>query len=116
MMIEQKRGTARVKAWAAMVAASLGVAIVVFVVFFLIGGFMLLVGLNGFNERQARPVFLVYTALMWGGATLVAFLFNWLIIRRGFPHAGLPVWAGLPPAAAFAFLLLALPALFFIFA
>jgi hypothetical protein len=98
-----------------MTAVSLGVVLLAFVIFGLFGGFMLLVGLNGFTSKQAEPVFLVYTVLVTGGATLVAFLLNWLIIRRGFPAAGLPAWAGLFPAAALAFLLLAVPALFFIY-
>lgn len=115
-MTEQNRGASRVKAWAAMTAVSLAVAVLTFGLFFLLGGFMLLVALNGFTGAQARPVFVVYTALTFGGATLVAALINWLILRRGFPAAGIPTWAALLPAAAIAFVLLVAPALVFIYA
>ena len=115
-MIEQKRGASRLKAWAAMIAVSLTVALLTFAVFFLLGGFMLLVALNGFTGRQAQPIFLVYTALMFGGATLVAATFNLIVLRRGFPAAGIPPWTALLPAAGFAFILLAVPALLFIYA
>lgn len=115
-MAEQNRGAARVRAWAAMLVVSAAVALVTFAVFFLLGGFMLLVALNGFTSKQAEPVFIVYTALMFAGATIVAALCNWLILRRGFPAAGLPAWLALVPAAGFAFCLLVAPALFFIYA
>ncbi|HEV3468348.1 MAG TPA: hypothetical protein VG148_03445 [Pyrinomonadaceae bacterium] len=91
---------ARRKAWAAMFAASAAVAVVAFFIFGVFGGFVLLVALNGFSESQAAPVFVVYFVFVFGATTLVAALFNWLIIRRGFPAAGLSGWAALVPAAA----------------
>jgi len=89
-----------------MCAASLAVAVVTFVVVVLGGGFVLLVGLNGFNGRQAEPIFIAYFVVVLGGCTLVAALFNWLILRWGFPHAGVSSWAALVPAAAASFGLL----------
>jgi hypothetical protein len=115
-MTGPNRGASRVKAWVAVVAVSLATALVTFAVFFLLGGFMLLVALNGFTSRQARPVFVIYAALMFGGSTLVASLINWLVIRRGFPAAGLNAWAAFLPAAACAAVLLLAPSLVFIFA
>ncbi|MDQ3806029.1 MAG: hypothetical protein M3416_19635 [Acidobacteriota bacterium] len=91
---------ARRKAWLAMCVASLAVAAVAFVIFGLVGGFVLLIGLNGFTEKQATPIFITYFVLVFGITTLVAALFNWLIIRRGFPAAGLSGWAAFVPAAA----------------
>lgn len=102
----------RRKAWVAMCAASVAVALASFFVFGVFGGFMLLIGLNGFSERQAQPIFIAYFAIVLGLTTLVAALFNWLIIRRGYPAAGLPGWVALVPAAASALgLLLVGPAL-----
>lgn len=106
---------ARWKAWAAMLVVSLTVAGLAFVVFILMGGLMLIVGLNGMTSKQAEPIFLIYTLLVFGGATLVAALCNWLVIRRGFPAAGLPSWAALVPAAFAAGVVLAAPALVFIY-
>jgi hypothetical protein len=95
-----------------MCAASLVVAAVAFVLFGLVGGFVLLIGLNGFTGAQAEPIFIAYFVLVFGVTTLVAALFNWLIIRRGFPAAGLSGWAAVVPAAASAMgLLLVGPAL-----
>lgn len=103
---------ARRKAWLAMCAASLVVAAVAFVLFGLVGGFVLLIGLNGFTEKQAAPVFITYFVLVFGLTTLVAALFNWLIIRRGFPAARLSGWLAFVPAVASAVgLLLVGPAL-----
>jgi uncharacterized membrane protein YhaH (DUF805 family) len=83
-----------------MCAASLAVAAVAFVIFGLVGGFVLLIGLNGFSERQAQPIFIIYFVIVFGLTTLVAALFNWLIIRRGFPAAGISGWAALVPAVS----------------
>lgn len=92
--------SARRKAWVAMIITSLAVAAFTFVVCGLFGGFILMVALNGFSERQAQPIFIAYVVIVLGGCTLVAALLNWLILRRGFPAAGLPSWAALAPAAA----------------
>lgn len=81
-----------------MFGASLAVAVVSFVLFGLIGGFVLLVGLNGFSGSQAEPIFIAYFIFVLGASSLVAALFNWLILRRGFPGAGLSAWAALVPA------------------
>ena len=103
---------ARRKAWLAMFAASAVVAVGAFFILGVFGGFMLIVALNGFSERQAQPIFIGYFVFVFGATTLVAALFNWLIIRRGFPAAGLSGWLSLVPAAASAVgLLLIGPAL-----
>ncbi|HWS55152.1 MAG TPA: hypothetical protein VN228_13535 [Pyrinomonadaceae bacterium] len=90
----------RRKAWLAMSAASVAVAVVSFFVFGVFGGFMLLVALNGFSEKQAAPVFVIYFVVALGLTTLVAAFFNWLIIRYGFRAAGISGWAAFVPAAA----------------
>lgn len=106
---------ARWKAWLAMWGASVAVAVASFVVFGLFGGFMLLVALNGFSERQAQPVFLAYFVFVLVVTTLAAALFNWLIIRYGFRAAGLRGWAAFVPAAVVSVGLLVVgPALAFI--
>lgn len=91
---------ARQRAWIAMFVTSLAVAAVAFVLFGLFGGFVLLVALNGFSERQAYPIIITYFILVLAGCALVAALLNWLIIRRGFPASGLHRRAALVPAAA----------------
>lgn len=98
MLTDPHTRRARRKAWIAMFVTSLLVAALTFVVFGLLGGFMLMVGLNGMSERQAQPVFLVYFALVLGGCALVTTLINWLILR-GLPAAGLRARAALVPAA-----------------
>lgn len=99
-----------------MCAASLAVAVASFFVFGVFGGFMLLVALNGFSERQAQPVFIIYFVLVLGLTTLVAALFNWLIIRYGFRAAGVSGWAAFVPAVASSLgLLLVGPALAVVF-
>jgi hypothetical protein len=97
-----------------MCVTSLLVAVLTFVVFGLFGGFMLMVGLNGMTGRQAEPIFLAYFVIVLGGCALVATLLNWLILRRGFPSAGLRTRAALVPAAlASAGLLFVGPAIIF---
>jgi hypothetical protein len=98
-----------------MFVTSLVVAVLTFVVFGLFGGFMLMVGLNGMTGKQAEPIFLAYFVLVLGGCAVVAALLNWLILRRGFPSAGLRSWAALVPAAvASAVLLLVGPVVIFV--
>jgi hypothetical protein len=90
----------RLLAWLAMCVASVAVAVVSFVVFGLFGGFMLIVGLNGFSEKQAQPVFLTYFLIVLVITTLAGTLLNWLIIRYGFRAAALRGWVAFVPAAA----------------
>lgn len=102
-------------AWLAMCAMSVTVAVVSFVVLGIFGGFMLLLALNGFSEKQAQPILLTYLLLVLGLTTLAGALFNWLVVRYGFRGAGLPGWAVFVPAAAASLgLILVGPALFFL--
>jgi hypothetical protein len=113
-MINQSSQSARRKAWVLMFVTSFAVAVLTFVVFGLFGGFMLMVGLNGMTGKQAEPIFLIYFIIVLGGCALVATLFNWLIIRRGFPAARLRSRVALVPAAlASAGLLFVGPAIIF---
>ena len=71
------------------------------------GGFMLMVALNGFSERQAEPVFITYFGLALlanlAGATAV----NWLAGRRWFSR-GWPRLAWAAGASLAAMILAAL--------
>lgn len=75
-------GFVRPTPWGWMLAATLLVTGVTLVVFGAIGGFMLLVGLNGVSERTGGTIILVYALAVLAGNFAVAWLFNWLIARR----------------------------------
>ena len=115
MQTEFNSQRARRRAWLAMFATSVVIAVFTFVVFGLFGGFMLMVGLNGMTGKQAEPIFLIYAVVVLVGCTVVAALLNWLILRRGFPTSGLRSRAALVPAAvASAGLLFVGPAIIFV--
>ena len=100
MQSEFNSQKARRRAWLAMFATSVVIAVITFVVFGLFGGFILMVGLNGFTGSQAEPIFLTYFILVLVGCTVVAALLNCLILRSGFPASGLRARAALVPALA----------------
>lgn len=58
-----------------------------------LGGFVLLVLLNGFSERQATPVLIGYALLVFGAMLLFSFGLSWLTVRQVFKEKAPRWWA-----------------------
>ena len=85
-------------AWIALFVIDVVITLVTLVVFGVMGGFFLLVALNGFTTAQSTPVFIGYYVFVFLVNVLATFLANLLIRKLWRVASGLPVRAALVPA------------------
>jgi hypothetical protein len=79
--------------WAWMFVATCAVTLVTLIVFGVLGGLTLLIGMNGVSERTGGIVLLVYALVVLAGNFAVAALFNWLIARKRYAGTRGAGWA-----------------------
>ncbi len=67
--------------WLVLFAVDIALSVVTLVVFGVLGGLFMLIGLNGFSEQKGGAILIGYAVLVLAGNALAAGLVNWMILR-----------------------------------
>lgn len=78
--------------WIVLIALSILISAVILTLMGGLGGFLLLLALNGFSESEATPIIGCYALFVLVLDLVPASLIGWWVVRRWFPQAGIPFW------------------------